>query len=113
MRILHRAQHLSKKHEALIDAKVVVIAVLGDGRAFDVLEGEIGLPVFGKAGVEQLRDVRVIQTREDLALAGHALAHRSSHQHRMDELQRDPSREEPIDPLGEPNRAHASLAKLR
>jgi hypothetical protein len=45
-------------------------AVVGDRLAFDVFQREVGLVVRAHAGVEQARDMRMREAREDLAVRG-------------------------------------------
>ena len=54
-----------------------------------VLHHEVGLAVLGFAGVEQARDVRVVQAGEDLPLGAEAQAELALHRAAVDDLDCD------------------------
>jgi hypothetical protein len=54
---------------------IPVIAVVGNGYAVDVLHYEVRPTFGGRAGVEDLSDVRVVHHRERLAFVGEASEH--------------------------------------
>ena len=59
VRVRHRGEHIKKQTDSRLHIELVVVAVLVDVFAFNVLEDEIRLPVSGDAGVEKFGDVRV------------------------------------------------------
>ena len=73
VRVRHRIGHLQEQAQALAQVAALAAAVFVDGDALDVLEREIGLSVGREAGVVEPRDVRMLEAREDVALARHAL----------------------------------------
>ena len=89
----------------------VADAVLGDRLALDVLHREVRQAVLGDAAVEQARDARVVERREDLPLLAEPADHpgvqvgAAPHQ-----LERDPLVELAVVPVGEEHGAHPALA---
>ena len=91
----------------------MLIAVRRQGRTGHVIEREVGLTVLGKPRVEEPRNVRMIQARKNLALAGEALAHHATLEGRVDELQGHLSGEQAVGALREPYAPHAPVAEER
>ena len=74
MRMHHGGEHVEEQPHAGREAEGMLLAVALDRQAVDVLEHEVGLrPVGRDAGVEQVRDVRVREPREKVAVARKAL----------------------------------------
>ena len=73
VRVRDGRQHVEEQPHARLDVEAAVVAVAIDVLALDVLEHEIRLPAGGDAGVDQPRDVRVREAREDAAFAPEAL----------------------------------------
>src|SRR5215471_1027001 len=91
----------------------MLVAVRDEGRTRDVLERKIRLAVFGQSGVEEPRDVGMIQARENSPLAGQPLREPEPHQCRRHELQGYATLEQAVDALREPNAAHATMPEQR
>ena len=72
MRSGHRFGHIGQQAQAGLQAGPAVIAPAVDGLAFDQLQRQVGLAVFGDTRVQQARDVRVVQARQQPAFAGEA-----------------------------------------
>ncbi|MEM7351389.1 MAG: hypothetical protein AAF657_11320, partial [Acidobacteriota bacterium] len=70
--VLHRGADLAEELDALANAQALAITVLVDASALDALHDEVGSAVFGRAAVEQLGDVGMVELGEDLALATEA-----------------------------------------
>jgi hypothetical protein len=96
VRVLHRAQDLPKQLQTLTNGEAALIAVRCERLTGHVIEREVGLTVPSKARVEKPRNVRMIQARENLALARGALAHHAALERRVDELQGYPAREQAV-----------------
>ena len=90
----------------------MAIAVLGQRLPLDVLHDEVRTPVRRRAAVEQPRDVRMIERRDDLSLGPEApdeilAVHAALHQ-----LQRDPLAVRVVGAHGQKDRAHAAASDL-
>src|SRR5271169_3436447 len=68
VRILHRRADLTKEPQAVVDGELISVAILIDGRAFDVLHDQIRRTIFTAAAVEKLHDVGMVEGREGLPL---------------------------------------------
>jgi hypothetical protein len=69
-----RSQFKRVGHQQLharMNGQGVLITVCREWSARDILEREIRLAVVGESGVQELRDVGMIQPGEDLPFAGH------------------------------------------
>ncbi len=66
--VLHRPAHLDEQAQALGDRQAARVGVGRDRGAGDVVHHEVGPAVFGGASVEQARDVRVLEARQDAPL---------------------------------------------
>jgi len=89
------------------------MAVLVDRLAVDVLQHQVGLRAVGHdAGVQQPRDVRVRQAREDAALALEARRVAVAEQARAQELDRDLALVAAVRAPRQPHGAHAAVADL-
>ena len=74
VRVLDRGADVDEQLEPLAEVEPVFIAVLIERLAFDVLHYEIRLAIIRLASVDQSRDVRVIEARENLPLGAKAHA---------------------------------------
>ena len=108
VRVLHGPQYLLKQLQARTDRQPMLVAVRGQRPADDVLEGKVRLPARCKAGVQQQGDVRMAQTREDLALARKTLLQIAAKRRQQRQLQRHFPFERTVDAVGEPHLRHAS-----
>ena len=72
VRVRDRAKHVQEEPQAGLDGQRALVAVAVDALPVDVLQHEVRLPRRGDARVDQLGDVRVVQAREDAALAAEA-----------------------------------------
>ncbi len=69
-----RVAHLQEDRELGGKSEAGLRAVAVDRHALDILEREVGGAVLGDPAVDQARDVRMLEPRQDLALAFEALA---------------------------------------
>src|SRR5262245_40364286 len=113
MRILDGAQHLEEHFEACADIAALLVAICSNRHPRHVLQCEIGLVVRGNTCVVQTCDVGMNQTREDLAFAREALDQVAICECRVEELQRDLTREESIIAFREPYTSHSAAPKQR
>ena len=72
----------------VVDAEPLLVAVAVDVAAVDVLEHQVRLSGAGDAGVDQPRDVRMREPREDRAFALEALLAGAADQRRVQQLER-------------------------
>ena len=63
-----RAADFAKKRQPFDDGKLMRVAVLVDRKSFDVLHHEIRKAILCRPAVEQPRNVRVVEARENLPL---------------------------------------------
>ena len=113
MRVLDRRADTEKQLQALSDRRPVRATELVDRRAVDELHHEIRDAAVGGAAVEEARDVRVIQTRENLALPAEALNDSGRVESRAHQLQRDLLLVLAIGANGREHFAHAAATELR
>ena len=104
-------EDLQKQPDALIAREVMRLDVLIDRSAIDVLEYEIRLTARAHAGVEQSRDSRMCELRENRPLAAKACLPRGRHEREIEELHRRASFEAAIGSAREPYGAHAAVAE--
>ena len=70
VRVLHRVADRAEQLEPLARRQLPASSQYSvDRLAVDVLHHEVGLPVVGRAAVEEPRDVRVLEPGQDLPLA--------------------------------------------
>jgi len=111
MGVMHRAADHGEEREARLDGEAVGIAVLVDGHPVDVLHDEIGGSVGQGAAVEQVRDVGVIELREDLPLRFEPRLDRAAEGAARYDLDGDLLLELGVGALGEIHLAHAAGAQ--
>ncbi|CAM4072987.1 hypothetical protein ROSA5918_21850 [Roseateles saccharophilus] len=112
MRMGHGRQHVEEEADAGRDVQRLLLAVLVDGQALDILQHEIGLAAVVHAGIQQPRDMRVRKPAEDLALAGEAGRATAAEHAGAEELDRNVALEAAVGPARQPNRAHAAPAQF-
>ncbi len=104
------AQTSRKREQARFDPEAARVAVPVDRLPVDVLEDDVRLARGRHAGVDQARDVRVGEPREDRALAAEALLAGAADEARVQELDGDAPLEAPVAAARQPDRAHSALA---
>ena len=112
VRIRDRAGHLREQAQPRFHVEVLLAAVHVDVLAFDVLDGEIGLPARSDACIVQMGNVWMGQRRENLALARHALREPGALPRAVRKLQRHWPFDEAVSALGQPDHPHAAAAQL-
>ena len=108
-----RGQHVVEQRETLAHAEALLLAMEVDGFALHQLEHEIGLPAGRHAGVEQARDVRVRQARQDLAFALEALGRGAPEQRQVQQFHRDFAAVAPVVAPRPPHGAAPALPERR
>jgi hypothetical protein len=89
--VLYSLAHLDEQIQPISNRQFLAIAVLGDGKTIHVLHHEVGLTRWRRAGVEDLRDRRMIHDGEGLPLSLKSLHDRGIAHSGFDQLQRDPA----------------------
>jgi hypothetical protein len=107
--VAHRLADLHHQLEPPLDGELVLVAVADQRLALDQLHGEVRQPVGGHAALEQSRDARMLEQRQDPALLEEAAEH--SRRGPLDQLDRGPLLELPVGPLAEIHGAHAAPAE--
>ncbi len=87
-------------------------AGFGDRHAGDPLEGEVRAPVRRHSGVEELRDVRMAEGRQNVAFAAEAALHRAPGEVGVRQLEGDLAFVGAVAPGGEPDDPHAAASEL-
>ena len=110
VRVRDRRQDVQKQADTRGDAELSAVAVAVDLLAVDVLQHQKGLADRREAGVDEMRDVRVRQPREDVALSRETLFAGVADQRGVQQLHGDPALESAVAAFGQPHASHASLA---
>ena len=74
MRVLDGGADVDEQLESLAQVEPALVAVLIERLALDVLHDQVWLAIVRLAGIDQSRDVRMIQARENLPLGTEAHA---------------------------------------
>ena len=109
VRVLHSFADLDEEFHPLSRVQLVPVAVSSNGRARDVLHGEVGPSLGRGAGIENLGDRRMIHQRQCLPLRLETRHHFARIHACLDQLDGDPAAHRLL-LLCEPNLAHAALA---
>jgi hypothetical protein len=110
--ILDGVAHREEETETAIERKPAAVAVSVDRLALHVLHGEPWQAFAGDAAVQQLRDVRMVQRGEDLALLEKSADQVGIVHAPAEELQGDALPVLVVRPLGHVDHAHAAAAGL-
>ena len=110
--VLHRGTDIEENLEALLRGEVAGSAPFEQGRSLHVLHDEIGLPVGRRSPVEQPRDVRMIEARDDLPLGSEAAIHLIARDADSRQLDRDSLLEVLVGPPGEVDNSHTAVPDL-
>ena len=88
--VLDGPADLLEEREPVLDAQVVLVAVLDDGVALDEFHDEERAAGVGRASVEDAGDVGVVHERQRLPLGREAADHLASVHAGLDDFDRDP-----------------------
>ena len=108
VRVANRSKHALEQGDSCFEAKFKSIAVSVDRLTLDIFEHEVGLRIVDDPGIDEARDIGMIQPAEHSALAAESLFSGPAEPVGMDELDRDRSLESPIGSAGSPDAAHAA-----
>src|SRR5690606_21935315 len=110
VRVRDRGEHVDEQPHASFDIETMLIRMTIDALAVDVFEHEVRLTARRDPGVDQLRDVRMLQLREHRSFAHEPLLGRPTEQRRVQQLDRRPGFVTAVAAVREPDLAHATLA---
>ena len=111
LRVRHGLAHLLEKLQAWPQTKPAFTAVLEDAFALHFLQRKIRLAGGADAGIQQARDVRMRESREDLSFSGEAQAQVRVGQTGAQQFQRDAALIQAVGAFGHPHLAHAAFAQ--
>ena len=112
VRVVDGRAHGADQRDAFFGRESPAVAVGVDRLAVDVLHDEVGRAVRRAPAVEQPRDVRVLQRRQDLPLHAQPALHLAREHAAADQLDRDLLLVLLVGALGEIHIAHAAGAEL-
>ncbi len=111
--VLDGVADVEEELQPLAHAELLTIAIAIERFAVHVLHHEVGIAFLGFAGVEQARDVRVVQAGEDLPLGAEAQTELALHRAAVDDLDCDLRGVLTIGALAEVHGAGAAVAEYR
>ncbi len=111
VRVRERGEQSTHEAQARRNAEARLVAVFEQRHAVDVFHDQERASVVGRAGIDQGRDVRVMQAREDAPFLGEAIECGTFQPAPAQELERDQLLEVAHLAFGEIHRAHAALAE--
>ena len=106
--VLHGLEHLQEQAQARTDVEPLRIAPVGEQLTLHVLHRQEGQAVGIDAGVVQPRNMRMLQTRENVALAEEALFQIVAHARHRRQLQGHLAVERAVRALRQPHFGHAA-----
>ena len=112
MRVSHRIRNLQKQAQPLAHAERAAPAEFQQRQAVDVLHDEVRLAAGRSAAIEQTRDSRMLQLRQDLPLALETKPGLGVGVRGGDELDRHLLAVLAVGPLAQVDHAHAAAADL-
>ena len=110
--ILNGGADLAKKPQTFVDRELIFVAILVDGRTFDMLHHQIGRAVLAASAVEELHDVRMVECREGLALVAKSMENLLGIDSGLNHFDRNLLAIVLIVPLAEIDDCHAAVADL-
>src|SRR5580658_5362460 len=108
----HRCKHTLEQKHARLGPELQPIAIRIDRLTLDILEHEVGLCVVEDTGIDEPRDVRMIEPREQPTLAAEALLTGLPEPVGMDELDRNRALEASVRASRPPDASHAAAPDL-
>ena len=110
VRVGHRGQDVEEEPQTRRHVETPAVAWRSMCSPATCSSTRYGVPERREAGIEQMRDLRMGEPREDTGLAGEALGCVASEQRRVQQLDGGALRELAVAALSQPYRAHAALA---
>ena len=89
VRVGHGCADFAEQIEPLLVCELMAVAIGRKRLALDVFHDEVGQAVVGRAAIDQPRDVRMIELRQNLALVAEAAQDVVRIEPALDELDRD------------------------
>jgi hypothetical protein len=111
VRVLHRLHHLQEQLDPLARRQPALVGPLQQVAPRHVLQSEVGPAVAGDAGIVEVRDVRMLERGQDVALDRETLRQVLAPGQLRRRLQRDVALEGPVGALCQPHFGHAAGAK--
>ena len=112
VRVSRGLAHLLEEPQPRRHVEPSLAAIFINRRARDVFHHEVGHSVFGRAAVEQPRDVGVIERGQNLPLGAKTAQHLVAFRSAFEELDGDLFFILPVGALGQIDRAHAAAPQL-
>ena len=106
----HGGEHFVKQREACIDVQALQVAVAVDALAFDQFNHQIRLPTECHACIQQMRNVRVRQARQDVTLALETLRPGATQERQVQQFDGHRPFKAPVFPACTPHAARSALA---
>ncbi len=113
VRVRDGREHVEQQPQPRVDAQRSPIAIFVEALAVDVFQHEERLAGRRDARIDEMRDVRMREPREDAAFAPEARFARAADERRVQEFHRGAAFEAAVAAFREPDRAHAALADER
>src|SRR5690242_13754638 len=110
--VLHCRANLAEQPYALADLQSVALAVLVNTSALHIIHHEIWQSLLGRAAVEQLGDVAMIEGSQDLAFMPEAVNNFTGINAGLYKFDRNPLVESVVGPDSEIHRSHAAGTNL-
>jgi hypothetical protein len=111
VRVRHRREDVEEQPDARIDPQRVLVAMLVEVPAVNVLQHQIRLAGTRDAGVDETRDVRMSEARENGAFALEAFSTSAPDELGVEQLHRGLTLESAVAARREPYAAHATSAE--
>ena len=112
MGVLNCLQYFLKQPQARANVQPMVIAILGDRLAFDILQRQIRLPLRGHACIVEARDACILKPRQNVALPREPVRQRLAIQVEERKLESHLAFQRTVRAHGEPDHTHATPAQL-
>ena len=109
--VRHGGQNVEEQPDALLDAETALSAVLIDALAPHVFQNEVRLAICLDTGIQQPRDVRMLQASEHASLTRKPLLRGMADQSRVQQFHCHLAFESTIAAMGEPDGAHAAESR--
>ena len=113
VRMSQRTEHVEHQPDARLDAQAVRGAVVIDACPLHVFQDEVRAARRGDPGVDQPRDVRMRETRQQSPFTPKPVERRGGGRIAVEELERELSLEPAVAALREPHLAHSAAADER
>ncbi len=110
VRVVHGFAHLREQAQPFLNRKLMIVAILIDGAAFDVIHHQVRQSFGRAAAIQQLDDVGMIEASQRLPLCSEPAQHLVGVRSWRYQLDSDLLAEFAIRALGQEHRGHAALS---